>query len=175
MLPMGTSRHIIIRTLSDIRGWRSIKEKTMLTSERIEADLTKAIAAENADDFEESVRSVFSFGDTIGSEISALLANALPMTWHTRHEDIVNALQDAKDPNTVDALYAAALATHEYLEFDENFGLARKCTWALADIGTEAARARLEELARCSNPKIRSYARKRLDNWQEEIQRKKRY
>ena len=90
----------------------------MFASERIEADLTKAIAAENADDFEEAVRSVFSLGGAIGSEISELLADALSMAWHTRQEDIVNALQDAKDPNTVDALYAAALATHKYLEFD---------------------------------------------------------
>jgi HEAT repeat protein len=61
----------------------------------------------------------------------------------------------------------------EYLQYDENFALARKCTWALTDIGTDAAMAKLQELAGSSNPKIRSYARKRLENWQGEIHRKR--
>ena len=131
------------------------------------------MADENADDFEKAGSSVFSLGDKIGPEISALLAAALSMFWHTRHEYLALALQRAKDPQTVDALYAAALVNFEYIQYDKNCTLARKCTWALADIGTDAARARLEELARSSNSKICGYARKRLESWQEEIHRKR--
>jgi hypothetical protein len=52
--------------------------------------------------------------------------------------------------------------------YDECFGLARKCTWALADIGTPEAHARLEILAKHSNPQIAAYAQKRLDEWDDE-------
>jgi hypothetical protein len=94
------------------------------------------------------------------------------MPWHTRHEDIARALQRLRDPRTVDALFSAALSRHDYLAYDEFFGLARKCTWALADIGTIEAKRRLEQLAGSENPMIAGYARKRLGRWEEEMDRK---
>lgn len=74
-------------------------EWTMQAYERIKADLVKAMADENADDFDETVRSVFSLGDKIGPEISALLAAALSMSWLTRPEDLALTMQRAKDPH----------------------------------------------------------------------------
>jgi len=43
--------------------------------------------------------------------------------------------------------------------------LARKCTWALADIGTPSARSLLETLATNDNEIIAHYAQKRLEQW----------
>jgi hypothetical protein len=58
------------------------------------------------------------------------------VTWRPRHEDVATALQKLRNPVAVDALYTAAIARHDYLAYDELFGLARKCAWALADIGS---------------------------------------
>ena len=81
-------------------------------------------------------------------------------------------LQHLKDPRAIDALFSAATVSHDYLSYDEFFGLARKCTWALADIGTPEARARLEALAAHEVPQIAEYAKERIDNWEDELDRK---
>jgi HEAT repeat protein len=106
------------------------------------------------------------------SEFATPLVQLLPVPNHRAHEDIVGALQELKDPNAVDALYEAAFVRHEYLDYDEHFGLARKCTWALADIGTPDAFAKLQSMAASENPQIADYARKRIDAWSEERDRK---
>src|SRR4051794_19486668 len=111
--------------------------------------LLDAMTARDAGAFEDALFNAFGRG--VPRELSGLLAEALRMPWHQRHEDLARALQDLKDPDSVDALFLAAQDVHEYLSYDEFFGLARKCTWALADIGTPAAKARLEELARNAN------------------------
>lgn len=96
----------------------------------------------------------------------------LPASWHYEHENIVNILQDLKDTRTTQILYKTALTHYDYLDYDEGFGLARKCTWALADIGTTEARLLLKELAKNENKIIAHYAQKRLDNWDAELSRK---
>jgi hypothetical protein len=140
--------------------------------DNVKARLQRAIANADGDEFEDALNELFSLGAGVPGGIARLLAPTLAMRWHQRHEDVVLALQQARDPSTVDALYAAAHDRHDYLAYDEFFGLARKCTWALADIGSEHARSRLEELARCPEPKVRGYAQKRLDNWEREVERK---
>lgn len=92
--------------------------------------------------------------------------------WHSRHEDVVLALQRLRCPAAVEVLEKTAHATHAYLEYDEDFALARKCTWALADIGTPTAHEALWRLAGSDNSLIAGYAQKRLDNWQKELPRK---
>jgi hypothetical protein len=49
-------------------------------------------------------------------------------------------------------------------EYDEGHALARKCTWALAKIGTREAVDRLRDLACCGDSVIEAYARKRLSD-----------
>jgi hypothetical protein len=90
------------------------------------------------------------------------LAELLRATWHTRHEDIARVLQDLADSRAVDALFEAATRKLPYLEYDQGHALARKCTWALATIGTPEAFDRLERLARCGDEVVEGYARKRL-------------
>jgi len=77
-----------------------------------------------------------------------------------------------RSPAAVDALERTAHAVHGYLAYDDGFALARKCTWALADIGTPEAQQALVRLAACDNSIIASYAQKRLTNWQNEFHRK---
>lgn len=137
---------------------------------RIKEKLLSAIQDKDARAFESALRGAFEVG--LPKDLSDILASALVMPWHTRHEDLASALQTLKAPAAVNALYDAALSRHEYLAYDETFGLARKCSWALADIGTPDAKKRLEQLARCPNPVVARYATKRLDSWEIECDRK---
>jgi hypothetical protein len=61
---------------------------------------------------------------------------------------------------------------HDHLAYDDRHALARKCTWALADIGTPAARAHLEGIAHRGDPELAVYAQERLANWESELDRK---
>lgn len=112
------------------------------------------------------------FGCGLSPAFVPVLVALLASPWHQRHEDIVSALQELRDPRAVDALYHAALVEHEYLAYDEFRGLARKCTWALADIGTAEAFARLQALARSGDELVAGHARKRIERWHHELRRK---
>ena len=133
-------------------------------------ELLNAIEARDADRVEFALYDCSKSGLT--PEHVPTLIKLLGQPWHYRHEDVVNALQELKDPRAVVALYEEAHAAYEYLAYDEFYGLARKCTWALADIGTPEARAKLEALAREDNELVAGYARKRLDQWDSELDRK---
>lgn len=67
--------------------------------------------------------------------------------WHERHEDVVSALDRLRDPRDVDVLFRVASARHAYLEWDDAHALGVKCAYALAKLGTAAARERLLQLA----------------------------
>src|SRR5512141_2888766 len=136
----------------------------------IRLKLTGAILARDGDAFDDGV--VEAFRANLPQELADVFLEALGMSWHRKHEDLVAALQQWRAPAAVEALFAAATARFDYLEYDEFFGLSRKCTWALADIGTPEAKTRLEDLARHENPRIAGYARKRLDQWDQEMARK---
>ncbi|NOU29645.1 MAG: hypothetical protein HOO96_17205 [Polyangiaceae bacterium] len=101
-----------------------------------------------------------------------VLALALEASWHTLHEDIARALQVHRDPRTVPALARAARTKHAYLAYDDSHAFARKCIWAMADVGTTEAHAHLQELAQEADPEIAGYARRRLARWDEERGRK---
>ena len=139
------------------------------TSE-LRATLLQAIVAQDADALELAIRKAYSAG--LPAELVDIFTDALLLNWHTRHEDLASALQKLRSPSSIEALTIAATTAHPYLDYDEFFGLARKCTWALADIGTPQARESLHLLATNPNPNIAAYARKRLDRWEEELHRK---
>ena len=124
--------------------------------------LQQARTTRDADSVEAALTVAFQRGLT--PSLVPLLCDLILDDWHTRHEDIALALEELRDPHSIDALARAALSSHAYLDYDENFGFARKCTWALARIATHEAFERLRELARCSNPTIAAYASKRLPN-----------
>lgn len=115
---------------------------------------------------------MIALGRTGDIDVVPTLIDLLRSTTHHQHEDLARWLQDLRDPRAVEALYAVALTKHEYLAYDSSHALARKCTWALADIGTVDAEERLRLLARCDDPEIAGYAQKRLDGWTREMGRK---
>ena len=138
---------------------------------RVIRELNDAAASIVPDVVDDAVTEAYRFG--LSSEFVPALIQLRGLEWHTRHEDIVSALQQLRDPQSVDILEVTARKTFDYLDYDEFRGLARKCTWALADIGTMSARIALERLAADRDPLIAGYAQKRLDHWQDEIHRKK--
>jgi hypothetical protein len=148
----------------------NVGQTGVTVSDEIKAALEEAIEAQDADAFEDAVSAAWRAD--LPRELSGVLGAALLMPWHTRHEDLASALQRLKDPRTIDVLFKAATSRHAYLEYDEFFGLARKCTWALADIGTPEAKEQLQQLARGQNQVIAAYAQKRLDHWERERHRK---
>lgn len=123
--------------------------------------LERALAERNADDVEYTL-SVGALFDLFTENSVSILCKLLVSESHTRHEDIARYLQDLKSPKSIESLYAAALLKLDYLDFDENFALARKCTWALSAINTNESRRKLELLAQCDNEIIRGFAKKRL-------------
>ena len=131
--------------------------------------LELALSTHNAGLVESAVNQASSVLHPIHVPALILLAEA---PWHQRHEDVVHALQLLRSPVAVGALERAAFSTHEYLAYDHNYALARKCTWALADIGTPEAQQALARIANCDDLTIAGYAKKRLDNWKEELPRK---
>ena len=90
--------------------------------------------------------------------------------WHRVHEEIVRGFQWKANPITIDSLYQTAL--NEEIETMDYKPIARKCTWALADIGTDEAKTKLESLANSNDALIREFAKKRLINWEKEKSRK---
>lgn len=93
---------------------------------------------------------------------AGILCALLGEDWHFKHEDIAGALQDLREPSAVGSLYEAALRKFGYLAYDDSTALARKCTWALHDIGTPEAIAKLRLLSECQSEVIRGYAAERL-------------
>ena len=133
-------------------------------------DLERATQFQDAAMVEDALAHAFNAG--LHVKMSSLLITLAEARWHTRHDDVVSALQRLRSPEAVDALERVALTAHTYLDYDEFSGLARKCTWALADIGTPAAYQALERLARSPNPSIAGYATKRIARWHDERHRK---
>jgi hypothetical protein len=132
--------------------------------------LERAVDSGDPSDVEGALSVSFNGGG--GAAAVPLLARLLVAYGHNSHEDIALVLQWRRDPRAVEALGAAALMKHDYLAFDNSYAFARKCTWALADIGTPEAQAKLRLLAANSDETIAGYAQKRLDNWEDELSRK---
>lgn len=107
-------------------------------------------------------------------EVSVLVLIGLCRArWHMCHEDVVSALQKVGDVSAVEAIEEIAYVDFAYLNYDEAFGLARKATWALADIGGTSAKEALHRIATLPNPVKAAYANKRLQKWDLELKRKR--
>jgi hypothetical protein len=133
--------------------------------------LNEAFENKDSDLVEEVIFSESDFGE-FSNRFSEIFCKLLQADWHYRHEDIAFILQGLKDPSTVNCLYNAAELQFDYLDYDETYQFARKCTWALADIGTPEAKAKLQQLAHSNNELVAQYAQKRLNHWEEEQSRK---
>lgn len=137
----------------------------------IESELRASLVARDPDAVTDALV-LAGFFERVTVDLAPLLAELLLLPWHYEHENIALTLQGLRVPGTADALAQAALVRHDYLDSDDSHAFARKCTWALADIGSPEARAHLENLARADDAEIAAYAQKRLDNWDRELSRK---
>jgi hypothetical protein len=63
--------------------------------------------------------------DGLSKKYSAIFCELLPLGWHYKHEDIIMALDDIKDPDTVECIFNTAIKKYEYLDYDENYSLAK--------------------------------------------------
>ncbi len=133
--------------------------------------LENAVRRRSSVDFELALDAAYRQGPK--ADLADVLCVALVMDFHTRHEDVAAALQRLRPASAASALLQAASMSFEYLDYDEFNNLARKCTWALADIGTAEARAALNELARSHDARVSGYAKRRLDRWDVEARRKR--
>ena len=128
----------------------------------VRGPVAAAIQAKDPGDFEAALTYVYH--ESRLDEVADLLVGALPMVWHRRHEDMAQALQQIRYIPAVGALAEAAITKHDYLDYDNSYALARRCTWALADIGTDEAKSHLQSPSQFGDPTIAGYARKRLDS-----------
>jgi hypothetical protein len=128
--------------------------------EFVRQELEGALEERSGPDVECAMILAHQFG--LSASWAPLLCELLRTDWHFKHEDIASALQDIRDPSTVDVLYDAALKRHPYLDYDDAFALAVKCIWALHDIGTAAAKEKLVLLTQSDNEVIRRNASRRL-------------
>lgn len=141
-----------------------------MNQEAINKRFSEAIKAKDTSKVEDVLSNVWEFG--LREEFVPHLISLLQADWHYRHEDIALALQGLKDNRATEALNKTAHKKFEYLAYDDSYALSRKCTWALADIGTQESKSALEEIARSDDKTIAGYASRRLERWELESERK---
>lgn len=139
-----------------------------------ETDLKEIKRLLNEKDSTGVYQKAFSFVGTYlrDEEILLLLCQIFESDWHESHEDMARSFQNASNPVTAVSLFKVALTEFEYLSWNDNYPLQRKCTWALADIGTLEAKDFLEQIKEAANDTIAEFAEKRLINWDAEFRRK---
>jgi hypothetical protein len=103
----------------------------------------------------------FRFG--VSADYLDVLLALATADWHENHEDVVEALTELNAPESATALHAAALAEHEYLEYDEAHALGTKSAWALAKLQTEAAVEALTDLLSSGAAPVAQVAREQLE------------
>lgn len=125
------------------------------------AALRNALTERDADAVELALTLGFRFGFSIG-HLETLLALA-DAPWHVRHEDVVSALGDLREPRSIEALYRAAQVRWPYLDFDDAHALGVKAVYALAGIDDGQALEKLAELAAAAAPPVRAAAQELLE------------
>lgn len=95
-------------------------------------------------------------------KLAPVLCLLLGRDDHKGHEDIADTLQNLRDPRSVECLYERATRPLAYLTYNDSTALARKCVWALHDIGTSEAIAKLTLLTRDRRMPVANESSKRL-------------
>ena len=144
-----------------------------MEKERLIRLFDQAIIDKNPDEVEEIIALSFSNSEIDNEDLEHYLLQLMDLKWHFCHEDIVSLLQKFGTANSVEKLFRAATLKFDYLDYNDSKAFARKCTWALADIGNNEAKDALIELSRNQDRKIAEYAKERIDNWSNEQNRKR--
>lgn len=98
--------------------------------------------------------------DGLDASYKQVLGTLLKSDFHREHEEVVTALEEVGDPESVEVLYETALRIPDWDDFRS---LARKCILALKAIGTEEAMQRLRDLSECDDAIIREFAEEILE------------
>lgn len=126
--------------------------------------LNEAMTAENTAEVDDAL-TIGCWLSLISKDHAPILSRLLTQTWHQSHENIALNLQKLRDPRSIDALYTAATIHLTYLDYDNGLALARKCTYALGDIGTPEAIVKLQQISRSGDPERRKYAIHQLERF----------
>ncbi len=97
-----------------------------------------------------------------------ILCSLLVRDDHEGHDDLADTLQNLRDPRSVGCLFDRTQRRLPYLDCNDSSALARRCVWALHDIGTEEALAKLEALAKDPREEVAGEAVDRLLSVREE-------
>ncbi|WP_394824869.1 hypothetical protein [Pendulispora albinea] len=125
--------------------------------------LRRALREHDADDVEFGLLIGFALGMT--PDYVDTLHTLAAEDWHTRHEDVIDALDGlipSGAPVSAEVLHHAALSAFPYRDDDEAFALGVKCIWALSHLRTPEAIERLGELLASENPILEGNAETRL-------------
>ncbi|MBO9464330.1 hypothetical protein J7443_03735 [Tropicibacter sp. R15_0] len=131
------------------------------------AALEAAYGVQDSDAFEDAWIRVCHLGRIEShSPLADLIIRVLREDWHTRHEDLVQSIHWDRVAGAEEILEYRTEHFPAYLKrLDNGYALARKCTWALADIGGARAHRALKRIANREDPVIAEFAEKRLRNW----------
>ena len=95
-----------------------------------------------------------------------LLAHLLLEGWHESHEDIVFELGLIGNPCAIEAIAKVAAIHWAYLVQQSMLGeFQRKCTYALARLGTDESKAALVQLCNSSDSVLSRVAEEGLQQW----------
>jgi HEAT repeat protein len=124
--------------------------------------LQQARAECSAEDVEIALALIFRYEPS--ADYVPLLCELLLADFHTRHEDIILALQHAAAPYSIPYLKEAVLLKPrlEYLAYDDYGAYSKKCFWALRAIGTPEAIAVIREFTSSEDLVAREQALYRL-------------
>jgi hypothetical protein len=131
-----------------------------IDSDAVHAELKEALASGSAGRVEGAMFLAVRY--LLSPDWVPVLSSLLTEDWHHQHETIADALQNLRDPSSVGPLYRASTMQFDYLSYDDSSAFARKCIWALHDIGNSEAVEKLNLLSTHEREDIREYARKRL-------------
>jgi HEAT repeat protein len=123
--------------------------------------LRDAVDRQDGSDTELALIVCYTFGFT--PDHLDLLVRLTSADWHHKHEDVVRALGKLRSPAAVDALQEMAQRVPDYLDFDENRGLAVKAIRALGDTPGPEAEQALTALLGSDSEVVRDAARQQLD------------
>ena len=101
------------------------------------------------------------FWDGVDKDYLDILLSLLDQKWHYAQENIVSALEDIKDPRSIDKLYETAI---HIPDDDEMRSLAIKCIQALWAINTPEAIEKLKLLQQSSDSILHENAKIYLED-----------
>jgi hypothetical protein len=139
-----------------LKRFRNSEDGVTLTTKL----LKEGIANRNGADVEMALMVGFTFGFI--TEHLPLLVELEAADWHVRHEDVVSALGNLADVNSVGALHHSTQWIPEYLDFDESRALAVKAIWALGRIKGPESYAALSELVNDPDPILAELATEQI-------------